>query len=231
MCAVALIIDDEAALRRPLRLMLEQNGYQVHEADSGAEGLRFAGTLRPDVILLDWGLPDMTGVEVLQKLREWTTTPVLMLTVRDHDDDKVAALDAGADDYLTKPYNPKELLARLRVALRHARPKPEVEVYTFGILSIDLTNRVVRRNGEQIHLTPTEYALLRVLMVNAGRVLTHKQILREVWGKAYEDEVHYLRVYIGQLRNKVEPNPDLPTLIVTEPGVGYRLMGEEGSTG
>lgn len=226
MCPVALIIDDEAALRRPLRLMLEANAYQVHEADSGADGLRFAGTLRPDVILLDWGLPDMAGIEVLRKLREWTTTPILMLTVRDRDDDKVAALDAGADDYLTKPYSPKELLARLRVALRHSRPKLETEVYTFGTLSIDVTHRIVRRNGEQIHLTPTEYALLRMLITNAGRALTHKQILREVWGKAYEDEVHYLRVYIGQLRNKVEQNPDLPGLILTEPGVGYRLVEE-----
>jgi two-component system, OmpR family, KDP operon response regulator KdpE len=226
-CPVALIIDDEAALRRPLRLMLEQNGYAVHEAENGADGLRFAGTLRPDVILLDWGLPDMQGIEVLRRLREYTQTPVIMLTVRDRDDDKVAALDGGADDYLTKPYSPKELLARLRVALRHARPKPETEVYTFGRLSVDLTTRTVRCDGEQIHLTPTEYAILRMLITNAGRAITHKQLLREVWGNGYEDETHYLRVYIGQLRGKVEPNPDLPSLIITEPGVGYRLISEE----
>lgn len=224
---VILIIDDEAQLRRPLRYALEQNGYQVHEAENGTDGLKFAGTLRPDVILLDWGLPDIQGIDVLRRLRQYTNTPVVMLTVRDSDEDKVAALDAGADDYLSKPYSNTVLLARLRVARRHALPKPALEVYTFGTLSVDLSRRIVTRDGEPIHLTPTEYALLRLLILHAGHPLTHKQILKEVWGTQYVDEIHYLRVYIGQLRNKVDPDPNLPKLILTEPGVGYRLASDD----
>jgi two-component system KDP operon response regulator KdpE len=169
-------------------------------------------------------LPDMQGIEVLKRLREWTPTPVVMLTVRDSDQDKVAALDAGADDYLTKPFSTPELLARLRVARRHSQPAGTSPLLTFGPVQIDLERRLVTRNGELVKLTPTEYALLRLLAQHRGRVLTHHKILREVWGPQYVDETHYLRVYFAQLRQKLEDNPALPQLIITEPGVGYRLV-------
>ena len=218
-----LIVDDEPQIRRFLRISLEANNYRVYEADCGAAALAEATLHRPDVIILDMNLPDMTGVEVLRRLREWSNTPVIILSVRAGDLDKVNALDAGADDYLTKPFSTVELLARLRVALRHAQPAASEPVYTFGDVQIDLAHRQVTRKGEVLKLTPTEYALLRLLAQHAGRVLTHRQILREVWGPQYVDETHYLRVYFGQLRQKLEENPAIPRLIVTEPGVGYRL--------
>jgi two-component system KDP operon response regulator KdpE len=171
-------------------------------------------------------LPDIEGTEVLRRLREWTSTPVIILSVRDADRDKVAALDAGADDYLTKPFSTDELLARLRVARRHAQPVADQPVLTFGDIQIDLARRVVTRKGEPVKLTPTEYALLRLLVQHAGRVLTHRQILKEVWGLQHVEETHYLRVYFAQLRQKLEANPARPRLIVTEPGVGYRLEVE-----
>lgn len=221
-----LVVDDELQIRRFLRISLETNHYRVYEAETGAEALAKAAQFRPDVIILDMNLPDMEGVAVLRRLREWSSTPVIILSVRDADRDKVAALDAGADDYLTKPFSTAELLARLRVAQRHAQPSPEEPVFTAGAVQVDLARRVVTRDGEPVKLTPTEYALLRLLVQHAGRVLTHRQILKEVWGPEYVDETHYLRVYFAQLRQKLELDPALPRLIVTEPGVGYRLVVE-----
>jgi two-component system KDP operon response regulator KdpE len=221
-----LVVDDELPIRRLLRISLETNNYRVHEAETGAEALAKAAQVRPEVIILDMNLPDMEGTEVLRRLREWTSTPVIILSVRDADRDKVAALDAGADDYLTKPFSTDELLARLRVARRHAQPVADQPVLTFGDIQIDLARRVVTRKGEPVKLTPTEYALLRLLVQHAGRVLTHRQILKEVWGLQHVDETHYLRVYFAQLRQKLEANPARPRLIVTEPGVGYRLEVE-----
>jgi two-component system KDP operon response regulator KdpE len=221
---LVLVVDDELQIRRFLRISLEANQYRVYEAETGQAALGKAAQLRPDVIILDMNLPDFEGIEVLRRLREWTSTPVIILSVRDADRDKVAALDAGADDYLTKPFSTAELLARLRVAQRHAQPAPEEPVLTFGDVQIDLTRRAVTRKGEPVKLTPTEYALLRLLAHHAGRVLTHRQILKEVWGPEYVGETHYLRVYFAQLRQKLEENPALPRLIVTEPGVGYRLI-------
>jgi two-component system KDP operon response regulator KdpE len=221
-----LVVDDELPIRRFLRISLETNNYRVYEAETGRAGLAAAAQVRPEVIILDMNLPDMEGVEVVRRLREWTATPVIILSVRDADRDKVAALDAGADDYLTKPFSTDELLARLRVARRHSQPATTDPVLTFGDIQIDLARRVVTRGGEPVKLTPTEYALLRLLAQHAGRVLTHRLILKEVWGTQYVDETHYLRVYFAQLRQKLEANPALPRLIITEPGVGYRLVVE-----
>lgn len=219
-----LVVDDEVQIRRFLKISLEANGYRAVEARTGQEALTKAAQLRPDLIILDLGLPDLDGVKVLKQLREWTQTPVIILSVRDADQDKIAALDSGADDYLTKPFSTGELMARLRVAQRHAKSTQEQTVYTIGDVCIDLTSRLVTVKGEAIKLTPTEYSLLRLLVQHAGKVLTHRQILREVWGPAYVDETHYLRVYFAQLRQKLETNPALPQLILTEPGIGYRLV-------
>lgn len=218
-----LVVDDELQIRRFLRIALEANGYRVYETDRGGAAVQEAARLRPDVVILDIGLPDMDGLEVLRRLREWTATPVIMLSVRDADRDKVAALDAGADDYLTKPFSVDELLARLRVAQRHAQPGPLAAVFAQGDVTVDLSRRHVTKGDREVKLTPTEYALLRLLIQHAGRVLTHRQILKEVWGPEYIDETHYLRVYFGQLRQKLEDDPARPRLILTEPGVGYRL--------
>jgi len=220
-----LIIDDEIQIRRFLRISLEANGYRVHEAIDGQEGIAKTAQVRPDLVILDMGLPDMDGLDVLQRLREWTQTPVLVLSVRDSDRDKVAMLDAGADDYLTKPFSMDELLARLRTALRHAQPQAQESTFTSGRLQVDLARRLVTVDGEVVKLTPTEYALLRLMIQHAGKVLTHQQILRAVWGTEYVHETHYLRVYFAQLRQKIEANPALPELILTESGVGYRLKG------
>jgi two-component system KDP operon response regulator KdpE len=221
-----LVVDDELQIRRFLRISLESNGYRVYESETGQDALIKAAQYRPDVIILDLNLPDLEGVAVVQRLREWTTTPVIILSVRDGDRDKVAALDVGADDYLTKPFSTAELLARLRVALRHAQPAADTPIVTSGDIQIDLARRLVTRQGEPVKLTPTEYALLRLLVQHAGKVLTHRQILKAVWGPEYVDETHYLRVYFAQLRQKLEAEPALPKLIVTEPGVGYRLVLE-----
>lgn len=220
---VALVVDDERQIRRFLRVSLESNGYQVHEAVCGQDALQMTAQLRPDLIILDLGLPDIDGLTVLARLREWTSTPVIVLSVRDSDRDKVSALDAGADDYLTKPFSVDELLARLRVAQRHSVPEQPEPIFTAGDLTVDLARRQVTRGGQAVKLTPTEYALLRLLIQHQGRVLTHRQILKEVWGPQYVDETHYLRVYFAQLRQKLEADPALPKLIMTEPGVGYRL--------
>ena len=218
-----LVVDDEVQIRRFLRISLEAGGYHVYEAGTGKEAILIAAKVRPDLLILDLGLPDLNGIEVVKQVREWTKTPIIILSVRDADSDKVAALDAGADDYLTKPFSTEELLARLRVALRHTQPEPDQRAFTTGDLHIDLTRRLVTLRGESVKLTPTEYALLRLMVQHAGRVLTHRQILKEVWGPAYIDESHYLRVYFSQLRQKLEDNPALPKYLLTEPGVGYRL--------
>ncbi|MBZ0318091.1 MAG: response regulator [Anaerolineae bacterium] len=222
--AQILIVDDEPQIRRFLRISLEANGYRIHEAATGHDAILKSAQLRPDLIILDMGLPDLDGLEVLRHLREWTKTPVIILSVRDSDQDKVDALDAGADDYLTKPFSTDELMARIRTAQRHAQPQQDEIIFTSGRLKVDLSRRVVTVDGEPIKLTRTEYALLRLLIQHAGRVLTHQQILREVWGPEYVHETHYLRVYFAQLRQKIEENPALPEIIITEPGVGYRLV-------
>lgn len=221
-----LVVDDEMQIRRFLRISLEANGYHVHETATGEDAIVKMAQLRPDLVILDMGLPDMDGLDVLKRLREWTQTPVIILSVRDSDRDKVAALDAGADDYLTKPFSLEELMARIRVAQRHAQPEQDEAIFKVGRLQVDLTRRLVTVNGEPVKLTPTEYALLRLLIQHAGKVLTHRQILREVWGPEYVTETHYLRVYFAQLRQKIEEDPALPRIILTEPGVGYRLAAD-----
>jgi len=220
----ALVIDDEPQIRRLLRIALEGNGYRVFDAANGKDGLLQAAQCRPEVILLDLGLPDMDGTEVLKRLREWTKIPVLVLTVRDRETDKITALDAGADDYVTKPFATGELLARLRAALRHSRPEGADALFRSGDLEVDLSARVVRKAGKEVKLTPTEYSLLRLFVTHAGKVLTHRQLLTEVWGANAGEQTHYLRVHIAHLREKIEKDPGLPMLIVTEPGIGYRLV-------
>jgi len=224
---VALVIDDEVQIRRLLRVVLESAEYQVHEAETAAQGLTDAATRRPDVVLLDLGLPDSDGVNVLRRLREWSQVPVIVLSVRDDEEGKVAALDAGADDYVTKPFSSAELLARLRAAQRKTRPEEETSRFKSGDLIVDLTARVVTRAGHEVKLTATEYALLRLFVRHAGRVLTHRQILREVWGPNAKEHRQYLRVYVTHLRQKIEPDPSAPVLIRTEPGIGYRFSAPE----
>jgi len=220
---VALVIDDEVQIRRLLRVVLESADFQVHEAETAAQGLTDAATRRPDVVLLDLGLPDSDGVNVLRRLREWSKVPVIVLSVRDDEEGKVAALDAGADDYVTKPFSSAELLARLRAAQRKTRPEEEISRFKSGDLVVDLTARVVTRAGHEVKLTATEYALLRLFVRHAGRVLTHRQILREIWGPKSEEHRQYLRVYVTHLRQKIERDPAAPELVKTEPGIGYRL--------
>ncbi len=220
---VALIIDDEVQIRRLLRVALENENYDVHEAKTGQEGLVEIANSKPAVILLDLGLPDMDGLQVLKRLREWSEAPVIVLTVRDDEQEKVAALDAGAEDYVTKPFSTPELLARLRAAQRKRRPAEEISVFKHGDLMIDLTARVVTRGGHEVKLTATEYALLRLFVKNPGRVLTHRYILREIWGPKSEEHRQYLRVYVTHLRQKIETDPTQPRLIKTEQGIGYRF--------
>ena len=218
-----LIIDDEPQIRRLLRVTLEAGGYKVFEAATGQAGLVEAAQRRPDIIILDLGLPDMDGLEALKRVREWSEAPVIVLSVRESEEDKVKALDNGADDFVTKPFSTAELVARLRVARRHARPIEENAVFVSGPLQVDMANRRVVVRGQEIKMTPTEYSLLRLLVRNAGKVVTHRQILKEVWGPTYGDQTHYLRVYVAHLREKIESNPSRPELLLTEPGVGYRL--------
>ncbi len=219
-----LVVDDELQMRRLLRVCLEGNGYRVLEAVNGQDALTEAAQRRPDLVVLDLGLPDIDGVSVLKRLREWSQAPVVVLSVRDREEDKIAALDHGADDYVTKPFATGELLARLRVAQRHSLPQAESSVFSSGTLEVDFTARVVKLDGTELKLTATEYSLLKILVRHAGKVLTHRQILREVWGPNYEEQTHYLRVYIAHLREKLEVDPSKPRLISTEPGVGYRLL-------
>jgi two-component system KDP operon response regulator KdpE len=219
-----LVIDDEPQIRRLLRVTLESNGYRVCDASTGQDGIVQAAQRRPEVILLDLGLPDLDGIAVLKRLREWTQTPVIILSVRDREDDKVAALDAGADDYVTKPFGSSELLARLRAALRHAQNKGGESVFRSGPVEVDLAARTVSKQGQEVRLTPIEYSLLRLLVTHAGKVLTHRQLLSEVWGPKALEQTQYLRVHIAHLREKLETDPNRPKLIVTEPGIGYRLI-------
>ena len=218
-----LVVDDEKPIRRFLRASLQGHGYTVFEASSGQEAIQEATGHRPDVIILDLGLPDMDGTEVTRQLREWTKVPIIVLSVRDHESDKIAALDAGADDYLTKPFGVGELMARIRVNLRRAVKTEDVPVFEIGGLQVDLSHRLVKVNGAGVDLTPNEYDILRLLVHNPGKVLTHRQILHEIWGSGYETESHLLRVNISNLRHKIEADPNRPEYILTEPGVGYRL--------
>jgi two-component system, OmpR family, KDP operon response regulator KdpE len=226
---LVLLIEDEPQMRRFLRTALGANDYRLVEAATAKEGLAQAAARNPDVILLDLGLPDRDGLEVAKELRGWSATPIIVLSARGREQDKVAALDLGADDYLTKPFGVEELLARIRVALRHAAmpagaaPEP---IFDAGDLKVDLPARRVWRAGEEVHLTPTEYKLLAVMVRNAGKVLTHRQLLKEVWGINYVNQAHYVRVYLAQLRQKIEADPARPRLLLTEPGVGYRLRDE-----
>lgn len=222
-----LVVDDENSIRRYLRAALSAQGFTVYEAASGGEALNAVLSDRPDIIILDLGLPDFDGIEVTRRLREWSQTPIIILSVREAENDKIAALDAGADDYLTKPFGTGELMARMRVAMRRLTSKPDEPVLQVDHLKMDLSHRLVTVNEKEISLTPTEYDILRLLLQNAGKVLTHRQLLRQVWGTAYESEMHLLRVNISNLRRKIEPDPARPHYLVTEPGVGYRLRAED----
>ena len=218
-----LVVDDEPAIRRFLRASLGAQGYTVMEASCGEDALKTVAINHPEIVILDLGLPDIDGVEVTRRLREWTQIPIIILSVREQEGDKIAALDAGADDYLTKPFGMGELMARMRVALRRSAQTTEEPIYQIDELKVDLARRQVSVAGQDISLTPTEYDLLRVLAQHAGKVITHHQLLRMVWGDAYQTETHLLRVNMSNLRRKIEPDPARPRYILTEPGVGYRL--------
>lgn len=230
-----LVIEDEAPIRCFLRAYLESQDFRLVEAESGEEGIGLAASHQPALILLDLGLPGMDGLEVIRRIRQWTATPILVLSARGKEQDKIDALDAGADDYLTKPFGVGELSARLRVALRHSAlaalagtGAPAEAVFRCGELTVDLAARRVRLAGQEVHLTPIEFKLLSFLVRHAGKVVTHRQLLKEVWGSAREDQEHYPRIYVHQLRHKIEPDPARPRFLRTETGVGYRL--EEGET-
>lgn len=224
-----IVIDDEVQMRRFLKACFDPIETELLEADTAEEGMRLVARSNPDVVLLDLGLPDMDGIDVTRQLREWTQVPIIVLSARGREKDKIEALDAGADDYLTKPFGVGELLARIRVTLRHVNqskgPDPD-PIYESGDLKVDLAMRRVFVAGQEVHLTPIEFKLLGMLVKHSGMVLTHKQLLTEVWGPAYADETHYLRVYMGQLRHKLESDPARPRHITTEPGVGYRLLSD-----
>lgn len=224
--AVVLVVEDEPQMRKFIRASLTSHGYAVLEAERASEAVMMLTSHNPEMVLLDLGLPDGDGIDFTKQLREWSRVPVIVLSARGREDDKVAALDAGADDYLTKPFGVNELLARMRVALRHAQSgegSPPDQTFEFGELKIDVVRREVFRGHDELHLTPTEYRLLVLFAQNAGKVLTHRQILKDVWGPAYASQTHYVRVHMAELRKKVEVDPARPKLIVTEPGVGYRL--------
>lgn len=229
---IVVVIEDEPQIRRFVRSALEAEGWQVHEADTAKKGLTEAGTRKPDLLVLDLGLPDGDGLDVIRDVRGWSAVPIIVLSARSDEADKIAALDAGADDYLTKPFGVGELLARVRANLRRPRaaaadgavPEAADPVFRFGNVEVDRQARIVRRAGNEVHLTPIEYRLLNVLMANAGRVLTHRQLLREVWGPSHADQSHYLRIYMGHLRQKLEADPAQPVHLLTETAVGYRLL-------
>jgi len=218
-----LIIDDEVQIRRLLEITLSSSGFKVHEAAGGKDGLVAAATHNPALIILDLGLPDTDGMEILKKLRDWYQKPVIILSVRNSEEDIVGALDNGANDYLTKPFRTGELLARIRAALRHTPDGTDTPVLAFGNFSIDLADHIARKNGEIIKLTSTEFSLLALLARNAGRVLTHQSILKEIWGFGYIGQTQYLRVFVAQLRKKIEDDPSRPKLLITESGIGYRF--------
>ena len=222
-----LIVDDEESIRSFLRVALTSQAYTVAEATSGQDGVSAAKEYKPDIVILDLGLPDMDGVEVTRLLRQWTRVPIVILSVRGSESDKIAALDAGADDYLTKPFSAGELLARLRAALRRNSQPAEQSLFNSGELKIDLLKRLVSVGEREVQLTPNEYDLLCMLVMHAGAVMTHRQLLKEVWGHGYEQEFHMLHVNISNLRRKIEPDPARPKFIITEPGVGYRLRAHD----
>lgn len=219
-----LVIDDEASIRRLLRISLEAEGYSIIEAADGKEGLALAASQRPDLIILDLGLPELGGLEVIKRLREWASTPVIVLTVRDEESEKVALLDAGADDYLTKPFSVPELLARIRTAIRHTQSADTEPVVVIGRLEIDFSERSVRMDRKQVKLTQKEYEILKLLVKHAGKIVTQSYLLKEIWGPSAVNETQYLRVFVGQLRKKLESDPSHPNLIKTEAGIGYRLI-------
>jgi two-component system KDP operon response regulator KdpE len=221
-----LVVDDELPIQRFLRTALDTGEFSLHQAENGHSALAASVAIMPDIILLDLGLPDMDGVEVIERIREWSHVPIIVLSVREREDDKVKALDAGADDYLTKPFGVGELLARIRAALRRSLKEAPEPVYRIEGLEVDLTRRRVSVHGEEAQLTPTEYELIRLLVTHAGKVLTHSQILKQIWGVAYLEQPHVLRVNISNLRRKIEKDPSRPRYIITEPGVGYRLRTE-----
>ena len=230
---IAILIEDEPQIRRFVRVALEKEGWQVFDAETAARGLSDAGTRKPDLLVVDLGLPDGDGIDLIRDVRGWSNVPILVLSARDGESDKIEALDAGADDYLTKPFGVGELLARVRANLRRHRtaaPDPAqggaeiTALFKFGAVEVDRHNRIVRRDGAEVHLTPIEYRLLTVLIANAGRVMTHRQLLREVWGPSHSDQSHYLRVYMGHLRQKLEVDPAQPQYLLTETAVGYRML-------
>ena len=223
-----VLIEDEAEIRRFLRVTLHAQSYRLFEAITGADGLVEVATRQPDLVVVDLGLPDMDGLEVIRRLREWSSVPVIVLSARGGERDKVMALDAGADDYIEKPFGTDELLARVRVALRHGAggTRDADAMFTVGELVVDQARRVVTLENRTVHLTPIEYKLLTILVHHAGKVLTHRQLLREVWGPTHVEHAHYLRVYMGQLRRKIERDSAQPRYLLTEPGVGYRLVDE-----
>lgn len=221
-----LVVDDERAIRRYLRVALGAQEIKVMEATSGEEAIRMVASEHPEVVILDLGLPDMEGTEVTRRIREWTDVPIIILSVREQESEKIAALDAGADDYLTKPFGTGELMARVRAALRRSYRKGNEPVIEAGELKVDLERRQVTASGQEIQLTPTEYEILRLLAQNLGKVLTHRQLLQSVWGSASEEDLHLLRVNISNLRHKIEPDPSRPHYIRTEAGVGYRLQSD-----
>ena len=218
-----LVIDDEVQIRRLIEITLSANGYRIFSASTGAEGIQKAATHSPVLILLDLGLPDADGIEILKKLREWYQKSIIILSVRSSEDDIVKALDCGANDYLTKPFRTGELLARIRSSIRQNPGKPENSLLVFGSLEIDLANHIARKNSEIVKLTSTEFSLLALFVKNEGRVLTHQYILKEVWGMGYIEQTQYLRVFVAQLRKKIEDNPSSPQLLITESGIGYRF--------
>ncbi len=225
---VILLIEDDSQIRRFLRTTLTSNGYTLIESTSGQDGLHQVSAQRPDLIILDLGLPDMDGLAVTEQLRAWTGTPILVLSARDKEGDKVKALDLGADDYLTKPFGTEELLARIRVGLRHLQQAIHIEtpIFTVENVRVDLEHRHVFVDDQEVHLTPIEYKLLTTLIRFADRVVTQRQLLKEIWGPSYDEETHYLRIYMGQLRHKLEADPAQPRFLITEPGVGYRLKAD-----
>ncbi|MDR7868346.1 MAG: response regulator [Sporomusaceae bacterium] len=221
-----LVIDDEPQIRKLLRVSLAAHGYDVHEAAAGLDGVSQAVAIKPDIIILDLGLPDADGKEVVRSIREWSDVPIIILTAREQEQEKIDTLDAGADDYLTKPFGVGELMARMRVSLRRAAHSEDEPVIHCGDLAVDLAQRRVTVDAREIKLTPTEYDIIKALAQHAGKVLTHKQLLKLVWGSNFNEDTHYIRVYISQLRRKIEENPTQPKYIVTESGVGYRLIGK-----